>query len=821
MQMTRRSFLAATGALAAAGQGSRNEIDLSSLISAADLIYNKPVPRSEEGMPVGNGRMGTLVWTTPVSLRMQVNRADVYANNSYTNSFFERHNDYCGGCGFVDIDFGKEVFPESGFAQRLSVYDGLLTIGGQSMLAWPEQDVMAVRVDAPVQVKLRMLRAENKYFGGQLETMVRDHIVTVQTRSHTAASRLEIRGGCAVLTQEFREGDYCCKSAVAIGMGTGGGGRPRILNETEARLEAPAGTILVASAASFDPGEDVAASALRQLEAAAAKGFAALARATGDWWHDFWSRGYVALHSADGVADNVARHYHYFLYLMAATSRGKFPPKFNGMLWNTAGDLRTWGAQHWYANTSCYYEAIFASNRMELLDPLFDMYSGMFEASAVAARQQWGSQGIYIAETSYFNGLEKLPDEIAAEMQDLYLLRKPWEQRSQRFQEYAANKHPHSSRWNWILNGEWKNGRYVITERGFGPYGAVNHIFGSTAKIAYYYWRRFEFTRDEEWLRTRAYPMIKGAAEFYRNYPNVKKGADGKYHIHHVNSNESIYGARDTDEDLSAMHGITAAALRAAQILQVDGELQAKWREFLDNLAPLSTSDTAEALKPEGYAGPRVFVRGLKPAIKPGGFTPDGNSLPMFLFDLCNSGPNREVAKATFNAALRNGIGPQTTVQVLSKMAIAAAQLGRADAVRYMIPAQIEARVAERGTAYKGGAVLANRMTLREGPQALDAQRLGRASEALHIALVNSAPAAPGEDAAIELFTAWPKEWDARFKLGARGGFVVTASIRGGQVEAVELESLAGAECRVRNPWTGELQRFATRKGERIALKKV
>ncbi|MCU1234107.1 MAG: hypothetical protein JWP63_2074, partial [Candidatus Solibacter sp.] len=529
----------------------------------------------------------------------------------------------------------------------------------------------------------------------------------------------------------------------------------------------------------------------------------------------------IALESADGVARNVARNYHYFLYLMAATSRGKFPPKFNGMLWNTGGDLRTWGAQHWYANTSCYYEAIFASNRIELLDPIFTMYSGMYDASAVAARQQWGSQGIYIGETSYFNGLEKLPDDIAAEMRELYLLRKPWEQRSARFMEYAANRHPHSSRWNWIQAGEWKNGRYAITERGFGPYGAVNHIFGSTAKIAYYYWRRFEFTQDVEWLRTRAYPMIAGAAEFYRNFPNVAKGGDGKYHIHRANSNESVYGARDTDEDLSAMQGITAAAIRASEILNVEADLRAKWREFRDNLAPLSTSATPDALKPDTYAGPTVFVRGLKPAIKPGGFTPDGNSLPMFLFDLCNSGPNREIAKNTFNAALRNGVGPQTTVGVLSKMAIAAAQLGRADAVRYMIPAQIEARVPERATAYKGGAVLANRMTLREGPQALDAQRLGRAAEALQIALVNSAPPAPGEASVIELFTAWPKEWDARFKLGARGGFVVTASISGGEVQAVELESLAGAECRVRNPWSGEVQLFRTRKGQRIILKKA
>jgi hypothetical protein len=808
--MTRRTFLAVSAAVAAAAPASD---DLRGLISDADLVYSNPVPRSEEGIPIGNGRMGTLVWTTPESLRMQINRVDVYANNSATNSFFERHNDYCGGCGFVDIDFNREMSLGS---QRLSVYDGLLTAGGQSMLAWPEQDVIAVQLSAPAQVNLRMLRAESKYFGGQLETMVRDHVVTVPTRNHTAASRLEVRGECILLIQEFREGAYCCKSAVAIGKGRG-----RILNETEVRLEVQPGTVLIASAATFDPAEDVGAVALRQLEAASARGYAKLREETAAWWHDFWSRGHIALESADGVAQNVARNYHYFLYLMAATSRGKFPPKFNGMLWNTGGDLRTWGAQHWYANTSCYYEAIFASNRIELLDPLFAMYSGMYEASATAARQQWGSQGIYIAETSYFDGLEKLPGEIAEEMRELYLLRKPWEQRSARFMEYAANKHPHSSRWNWIQAGEWKDGRYVITERGFGPYGAVNHIFGSTAKIAYYYWRRFEFTQDVEWLRARGYPMIRGAAEFYRNYPNVAKGADGKYHIHHANSNESVYGASDTDEDLSAMRGITAAALRAAAILNVDAGLRTRWREFLDNLAPLSTSDMPNALKPDNYTGPRVFVRGLKPAIKPGGFMPDGNSLPMLLFDLCNSGTNREIAGNTFNASLRSGIGPRTNVSVLSKMAIAAAQLGRADAVRYMIPAQIEARVPERATAYKGGAVLANRMTLREGPQALDAQRLGRAAEALHIALVNSAPPAPGEDCVIELFTAWPKEWDARFKLGARGGFVVTASIRGGQVESAELESLAGAECRVRNPWTGELQRFPTRKGERIILRRA
>jgi hypothetical protein len=94
-------------------------------------------------------------------------------------------------------------------------------------------------------------------------------------------------------------------------------------------------------------------------------------------------------------------------------------------------------------------------------------------------------------------------------------------------------------------------------------------------------------------------------------------------------------------------------------------------------------------------------------------------------------------------------------------------------------------------------------MTLREGPQALDAQRLGRAAEALHLALLQSAPPAPGEDSVIRLFAACPKEWNARFTLLTRGGFLVTASIEKGEIHSVELLSQAGAACRLRNPWAG------------------
>src|ERR1700683_1810045 len=126
---SRRTFLAASvgaGMLSAAHPapaGPLLEVDYRKLVSRADLIYDKPVPRSEEGMPIGNGRMGSLVWTTPRQLRFQINRADVYASNSASNSFFERHNDYCGGCAYFDVDL-----PDAAGLQHLSVYDGVLSI---------------------------------------------------------------------------------------------------------------------------------------------------------------------------------------------------------------------------------------------------------------------------------------------------------------------------------------------------------------------------------------------------------------------------------------------------------------------------------------------------------------------------------------------------------------------------------------------------------------------------------------------------------------------------------------------------------------------
>jgi len=814
-------------------------IDHEKLVSLADITLDMPTIRREAGLPVGTGRMGSLVWTTPSAMKFQINHADVYASGGASNSFFHRESDYAFGLGFVDIrfvDFGPDVFTREDTRQHLSVYDALLTLEGRGVktqvLGWSGKDAMAIEIadlrehPQPIRTVLRMLRPQR-----------------VRTRSHLALSELAKRDDTIILTQKFSEGDYYCGSALAIRVLGRGVQVKRPCDEQMEIVTAPANgtlTILMAGAATFDHKYDLIGSALAKLDAAADRGFDGLLADNRGWWHRFWSRGFIRLHSDDGAADYVQQHYNYYLYVMASSSRGNYPPRFGGMIWKTGGDFCRWGAKHWWHNLSCYYRAVMESNRMELIDPMCNMYSGMYDSCATAARQVWGSQGIWIPEVVDFDGMEKLPDDIAAEMQDLYLLRKPWEQRSERFQRYADKKHPHISMWNWKGSGRWVDGEYQYEAIHDDPFSYLVHILTTGAKVSYFHWLRYEYTMDENWLRDRAYPMLKGTAEFFRNFPGLKKEADGKYHIHNINNHEPVRGCQDPIESIAAMKGILPLVIRASEILGVDADLRPKWQELLDNLTSLPTNDDADSLTPRKPGQSRFWTAGRKPF--QGGRTDWGRLIPVLYYDLCtleNSDEElRKTANASFDHAYPN-INAATAVHVLSRSAIAAALMGRADDVQYLIPNQIRQSEAQEkrfidARRTKAG-IMDNRMTMREGAEAIGIQRLGRAAAALQYALLQSVPPAPGDEPVIRVFPAWPEKWNAEYTLAARGGFLVTSSMRKGRIEFVELKSRVGGECRLRNPWkktdvaiyrngrkdkemSGSLLRFDTGSGEHIVI---
>ena len=93
-----------------------------------------------------------------------------------------------------------------------------------------------------------------------------------------------------------------------------------------------------------------------------------------------------------------------------------------------------------------------------------------------------------------------------------------------------------------------------------------------------------------------------------------------------------------------------------------------------------------------------------------------------------------------------------------------------------------------------------------------------------------------GHAGVLRVFPVWPRERPARFgRLRAPGAFLVSSELRDGEVKSLTLESEAGRDCTLHNPWPGrevtltrngrvaenlkgELLRFPTRVGERVAM---
>ena len=337
-------------------------------------------------------------------------------------------------CGFLDLDFvdyGEDVFDQE-TVQHLSLYEACATISGRgvsaSVFAEEDNDAFVIYV-----------KDEREYCGSVQAKLTMMRPAEFQTLSNLAVSELSMHNGVMVLKQEFKEDGYYCASAVAVWAEGGksvlrmnderGGREPagspyrevKVLGqsqETQMRLCMEPGirefTLYAVSAATFDEKEDITESVLKKARHTSEEGRQAMWERHTARWREYWEKSYVRLESEDRLAEKIEMHYTYFFYLMESASKGKYPPNFGGMIFSPCGDYRHWGTMQWWNNLSLYYNPILASGHYELMKPLFSMYGGMEKAARTAARQQWGAEGMYLPEVTWFNGPEELPEEIAA-----------------------------------------------------------------------------------------------------------------------------------------------------------------------------------------------------------------------------------------------------------------------------------------------------------------------------------------------------------------------------------------------------------------------
>jgi hypothetical protein len=318
------------------------DIDYRQLVSQADLIYEDPAP--VQGQPIGNGRMGTMIWTSPGAIHMQINRVDVFGVNKNHAGKREGPADYCGGAAKITVELGGQpLLASETFRQQLSLYDAQCTLDGDGVnvrcFVSAAADVLAIEVDdrretpQPLRVKVSMLREPE-----------------VKTGEHVARTAFADGADRVLLVQRFQEKDHYNASAVAVAIVKGGfkveapGAKDRVLVAPAARGKR---TVLISSAAAWEPQADVGPAASGVLNMATRRPIEDLRREHGVWWSDFWSRTFVDLTSGDGVADFMERVRTLQLYYMASSSRGMLPAKWNGSIFAVDGDQRYWGSQFW------------------------------------------------------------------------------------------------------------------------------------------------------------------------------------------------------------------------------------------------------------------------------------------------------------------------------------------------------------------------------------------------------------------------------------------------------------------------------------------
>ena len=784
----------------------------------ADIVFNEPVACSNEGMPIGNGRMGTLVWTTPASVEFQINRVDVFAvNRDAAGGHSPGPTDYCGGCGRVSINVGGEPFRAGpAFRQSLALQAAQCTVTGEGVTAdcWvaAQDDVLIATLTderedpQPIEVTLGMWR--------ELE---------VRHGEHGAVHALRQNAEDVAIVQIFREADHYCSSAVAASSP----GNDACTVDADAksgvlRLPAARGTriILVSSAASMDEEADVGADAGRILATlAASEALSAAEERHTRWWREFWERTSVEIKSPDGRGEQAARDRALFLYHMASSSRGLFPPKWNGSIFTVEGDTRAWGSQFWLWTTEMLYWPLHAADAGDLAEPFFRMYHSALPAMETAARQRWNAEGFFLPETMPFDGPTELPASLVEAYRDRFL-------RNPRSAEVPAQL-ADCCQYDWHLEASTSR-----TEEAASGYCWISHLTSSGAELAVHAWWHFRYTGDREWLRTHAYPLLRGVVEFYRSL--ARRGDDGRWHIHRTNAHEDFWGVTDSIMDLAAIRGAVPLAIRAAEQLDVDAELCARWREFLHEVAPYPMGDDprARALT-EGALANDAWAAGYLDAVDGSHNAEDVQLTPIFPFEdwtletrdaAVDAISRQTLAQASRHRSVMTG----GTLNTAIRSPIAAIRAGAAEALPTIL---------DRYRAALPG--LRNGFSLFEGATAHSVEHLGLLTMTLQEALLQSVAPRPGEPEVIRVFPAWPRDWDASFRLLARGGFLVSASMRNGHIESVEIVSRLGEECRLRNPWphpcrihpnhgTGftdgaanEVVAFRTRPGGRYSLVSV
>lgn len=614
-------------------------------ITAPTLWYREPARNWNEALPVGNGRLGAMVFGGIDQERLQLNEQTLW--DGYPR---DRINPEALG-----------TLPEIRWLLFEGRNEEATRLAGKTMMGLPDRidsyqtlgDLLIRDLDAPAgdQVSAAYRRELDLDSAVATTTYQRDGVTITREVFASASDKVLVvhlrasrAGGINAAVSLSRAMDAQCFSEhndelvlrgrikrvneltrVLVGMrfearliARGDGGTISSRDGTLTISGANSATIILAAATDYRGGEP------EELCRAAIQHAAGLSLATLRSRHlaehrRLFRRVALDLGGASARAkptnqrlddlrrgtpdpDLEATYFQFGRYLLISSSRpGGLPANLQG-LWNDQFQAPWNSDYHTNINLQMNYWPAEVCNLAECHEPLFDYMDSLVESGSQTALRQYGCGGWVV--------------------------------------------HHLSDVWGFTVpaDGVW----------GIWPMGA--------AWLAQHPYEHYLFNMDNDFLAARAYPLMKGAARFVLDFlvevPSGSPGA-GRLVTNPSHSPENSFQKADgttssftygATVDLEIVHDLLTNTLDAATRLGVDPDLRAQIRSALDRLAPLQISSRTCALQEwiEDYEEPEPGHRHMSHLF---GLHPGRQISPRATPELASA------ARATLERRLANGGG--------------------------------------------------------------------------------------------------------------------------------------------------------------------
>lgn len=734
----------------------------STYLTRHDIVYQSPMKVPSEGFPLGNGRMGGLVWTQDRGIEFQIHKDDIWSDPEPRHSGrVPRH------AARVRVDFGTPVFSWihtlNNFQGRLSLASGEASFTSQTnfgdaqIRTWLAQDrnVWVVECEgseemAPVTARLERIgsRAYASWYNGGFDRQAK-------TAHGGSDPQVAVEGRTILLAEKGSGMDF------VVGMRVLAKGKVRAerLNRYsgEAAAQSSRCLILVAVATAEDSRNPVQA-VKELLDGAEKTGVVQMRKGRDRWFKRFWNKSFV--HLGDDYLENL---WYLRRYLMGCGSRGKYPVIFNGGLWRWNRDVTNWVSPHHW-NTQQQYWGLCAQNDADLIRPYWETYSRMAEQpamKALASARGAKNDAILLAEMHNFNG--------------------------------------------------------TMVDQNRGD---MVHAFTQAAQVASRLWEVYEFTRNKEFLRKTAYPFMQRAANFYLQKLTWDAGRNVFTMNGSVYEDGNGFGpAKEPESDREYIEDLFKSCIRASRELGIEGEHIARMQHVLDHLWPRlfvrnPKYPGGEVVSPTN--GGRYEVHGW--AIGGLAAFPSGN------IGMDQRDTRLGKAVQTFVKGTASMYSHHPTPVIAARMGMGDDAL-RLLKTGVQTMQYFPSGLMFNCTSYPDQIYQLDYKKNMVGSINLlwkDFYQCGLETTSL-VSLALTEMMLQSNEGKIRLFPAVPEEWknkDLAFKLLARGGFLVMASWNNGAVDRVGVASRLGGECVVQNPWPGKAVEVRRMTGAPVPVRK-